>query len=200
MFHFLNFQIFQLFDFSIIQYFNLISLRFSSFNLSRYQWTAANAGTHYWHTHTGLQKFDGLFGSIVVRQTPSKDPNSNLYDDDLPIHVILISDWLHEYATEIFPGRLVVKPGQTPDNVLINGKGQFTVRSIIIVVIIIVIKIGDFLTIFLIFRILTPESKPIVLWKYSRWLQDVDIVFVSSIHSQVCVRLKLISRDMDWPW
>lgn len=77
--------------------------------------------------HAGLQKLDGLYGSIVVRQAPSQDPNSHLYDFDLTTHVILISDWMHEDAMERYPGRLAVNPGQDPDTVLINGKGQFMV-------------------------------------------------------------------------
>lgn len=93
----------------------------------RYQWTAGNAGTHFWHAHTGLQKMDGLYGSVIVRQPPSKDPNSNLYDYDLTTHVALISDWMHEDAAERFPGRLAVNVGQDPETVLINGKGQFRV-------------------------------------------------------------------------
>ncbi|XP_026494888.1 uncharacterized protein Stw isoform X1 [Vanessa tameamea] len=93
-------------------------------NTFRYQWQG-NAGTHFWHAHTGLQKLDGLYGSIVVRQPPSKDPNSHLYDYDLTTHVMLLSDWLHEDAAERFPGRLAVNTGQDPENVLINGKGQF---------------------------------------------------------------------------
>ena len=119
---------------SIIQiYFNsiVIFLISSIILIFRYQWTAGNAGTHFWHAHTGLQKMDGLYGSIVVRQPPNKDPNSNLYDYDLTTHVVLISDWMHEDAAERFPGRLAVNTGQDPETVLINGKGQFRVRFII---------------------------------------------------------------------
>ncbi|KMQ94895.1 laccase 2 [Lasius niger] len=94
-------------------------------NTFRYQWTAGNEGTHFWHAHTGMQKIDGLYGSIVIRQPPNKDPNSNLYDYDLTTHVMLISDWFHESAVERFPGRLAVNTGQAPESVLINGKGQF---------------------------------------------------------------------------
>lgn len=90
----------------------------------RYQWTG-NAGTHFWHAHTGLQKLDGLHGSVVVRQPPSRDPNSHLYDFDLTTHVMLLSDWLHEDAAERYPGRLAVNTGQDPESMLINGKGQF---------------------------------------------------------------------------
>ena len=96
----------------------------------RYQWLAGNEGTHFWHAHTGLQKIDGLYGSIVIRQPPSKDPNSNLYDYDLTTHVVLLSDWFHENAAERFPGRLAVNTGQAPESVLINGKGQFRVRIV----------------------------------------------------------------------
>lgn len=93
-------------------------------NTFRYQWTG-NAGTHFWHAHTGLQKLDGLYGSIVVRQPPSRDPNSHLYDFDLTTHIMLVSDWLHEDAAERYPGRLAVNTGQDPESLLINGKGQF---------------------------------------------------------------------------
>lgn len=91
---------------------------------SRYQWTA-NAGTHFWHAHTGLQKLDGLHGSVIVRQPPSRDPNSHLYDFDLTTHTIVLSDWMHEDAAERYPGRLAVNTGQDPDSILLNGKGQF---------------------------------------------------------------------------
>ncbi|KAG5876553.1 hypothetical protein JTB14_026702 [Gonioctena quinquepunctata] len=94
-------------------------------NTFRYQWIAGNSGTHFWHAHTGLQKMDGIYGSIVIRQPPSKDPNSMLYDYDLTTHVVLLSDWMHEDATERYPGRLAVNTGQDPESLLINGKGQF---------------------------------------------------------------------------
>lgn len=70
---------------------------------------------------------DGIYGSIIVRQAPSQDPNSHLYDYDLTTHVMLLSDWMHEDAMERFPGRLAANTGQDPDTLLINGKGQFTV-------------------------------------------------------------------------
>lgn len=76
---------------------------------------------------TGLQKMDGIYGSIVIRQAPSLDPNSHLYDYDLTTHVMLLSDWMHEDAMERFPGRLAANTGQDPETLLINGKGQFQV-------------------------------------------------------------------------
>ncbi|XP_060863791.1 uncharacterized protein LOC132940296 [Metopolophium dirhodum] len=94
-------------------------------NTFRYQFDT-NSGTHFWHAHSGLQKIDGIYGSIVVRQPPSQDPNSHLYDYDLTTHVVLLSDWLHENGMERFPGRLAANTGQDPESLLINGKGQFT--------------------------------------------------------------------------
>lgn len=68
----------------------------------------------------------------MVRQPPSQDPNSHLYDYDLTTHVVLLSDWLHEDAMERFPGRLAANTGQDPESLLINGKGQFTVRIVFV--------------------------------------------------------------------
>lgn len=97
---------------------------FNFFFEFRYQFTA-NAGTHFWHSHSGLQKYDGIYGSLISRQSPSKDPNAHLYDFDLTTHVVLISDWLHEHADERFPGRLAINRGQDPESMLINGRGQY---------------------------------------------------------------------------
>lgn len=83
----------------------------------------------YYGDCLGLQKIDGIYGSLIVRQPPSQDPNSHLYDYDLTTHVVLLSDWLHEDALERFPGRLAANTGQDPESVLINGKGQFTVSE-----------------------------------------------------------------------
>lgn len=80
-------------------------------------------------TFSGTQKLDGLQGSIAVRQTPSRDLHSHLYDFDLTSHVMIMQDWMHEDAQERFPGRLQVRPGQDPDTILLNGKGQFRVST-----------------------------------------------------------------------
>lgn len=71
---------------------------------------------------------DGLFGSLIVRIPRSRDPNGDLYDYDLPQHVVVINDWMNLMATERFPGTLNIRPGQDPDSILINGKGQYRVR------------------------------------------------------------------------
>ncbi|CAH0550159.1 unnamed protein product [Brassicogethes aeneus] len=98
-------------------------------NSFRYQWVADPAGTHFWHSHAGFQDLNGIRGGLVVRQEKTKDPNNELYDFDLPDHVVFISDLMHTYAESRFPGMLFTKKGQLPDNILINGKGQYTDRK-----------------------------------------------------------------------
>ncbi|XP_046622055.1 laccase-1-like [Neodiprion virginianus] len=95
-------------------------------NTFRYQWIAGNAGTHFWHSHTGLQEVDGIYGNLIIRQPPNQDPNSHLYDYDLSKHIVLISDRFHEEGTERFPGLLKGRVGQDPESLLINGKGRYT--------------------------------------------------------------------------
>ncbi|XP_050461961.1 uncharacterized protein LOC126856957 [Cataglyphis hispanica] len=95
----------------------------------RYQWGANNPGTHFWHAHGGLQKMDGIFGSLIVRQPPEHDPQSHLYDYDLSTHVLIINDWMHEPAVNRFPGRRFNHTGQNPDAILINGKGKYTDKN-----------------------------------------------------------------------
>ncbi|EZA47754.1 hypothetical protein X777_15521 [Ooceraea biroi] len=72
---------------------------------------------------------DGQYGSLIVRDPPSANPHYNLYDEDLPEHVIVISDWMHELSLERYPGRYRNNRGQDPDNYLINGRGNWTVSK-----------------------------------------------------------------------
>lgn len=60
----------------------------------------------------------------MIREPKSVDLSRLHYDYDLPDHVIIINDWLHEPAATRFPGRLSYNAGQTPDSILINGKGR----------------------------------------------------------------------------
>ena len=98
-------------------------------NTFRYIWNANNAGTHFWHSHTGLHKLNGLYGPLIVREPQTTDVSGDLYDYDLTDHVLLLSDALHEDTSEHFPGKLNARyQGQVPASLLINGKGQFEVE------------------------------------------------------------------------
>ncbi|PNF18421.1 Laccase [Cryptotermes secundus] len=90
----------------------------------RYDFYANNEGTHFYHSHDGLEKLDGLEGNLVVRTPKEYDPNGNLYDFDLPEHKIFISDWMRLPADEHFPGLRGVKSGQDANSFLINGRGR----------------------------------------------------------------------------
>ncbi|XP_063975902.1 uncharacterized protein LOC135161862 [Diachasmimorpha longicaudata] len=91
----------------------------------RYRWRAQNAGTHFYHAHTGLHKPDGLEGAVIIRQPKFEDPNSEHFDDDNFDNVIFINDWFHESAIDHWPGTSTRNVGQIPQNILINGKGQW---------------------------------------------------------------------------
>ncbi|XP_020298310.1 laccase-4-like isoform X2 [Pseudomyrmex gracilis] len=97
----------------------------SALSTFRYQFNADNAGTHFWHSHSGLQKMDGVFGSLIVRQSQKRDVNSNSYDYDLSRHTVVINDWMHELASERIPGGLRNTQFQDPNTFLINGRGQY---------------------------------------------------------------------------
>ena len=76
---------------------------------------------------TGVQKLNGVQGSLIVRQPKEEDPNRNLYDFDLPSHILLIMDWHHAEAETRTPGLIRRDVSQDTTFYLINGKGRYTV-------------------------------------------------------------------------
>lgn len=61
----------------------------NSGNSFRYSFVANNPGTHFYHSHSGLQKADGIYGPIIVR-IPDEAGYNNLYEVDK--FVLIISD------------------------------------------------------------------------------------------------------------
>lgn len=61
---------------------------------------------------------------MVVRQSRSNDPQSPLYDHDLPEHVILVSDWLGELALGKFLAHAHDGKDDIPSSIIVNGKGR----------------------------------------------------------------------------
>ncbi|XP_070495178.1 uncharacterized protein [Chironomus tepperi] len=92
-------------------------------NKFRYAFTADDEGTHFYHSHSGHQKANGIFGALVVRAPDNTNPNRHLYDYDLPEHIIIASDWMHHLAEDDFPG--IVSRSQLTQSILINGHGRF---------------------------------------------------------------------------
>ena len=84
---------------------------------------ARDAGTHLYHAHSGMQRAEGLFGAIVVRQ--KKDLHESEYDFDLVEHVIVLNDWFADSTAEKKFTTFVhdKKSGANPDAILVNGKG-----------------------------------------------------------------------------
>uniref|UniRef100_A0A1A9W9Z6 Uncharacterized protein n=1 Tax=Glossina brevipalpis TaxID=37001 RepID=A0A1A9W9Z6_9MUSC len=90
----------------------------------RYKFKAENTGTHFWHSHTGMQRGDGVFGAFIVKRSRSKDPHSYLYDFDLPEHKIIVQDWVHVPGVSMFASHHHSRGDNKPPNILINGKGR----------------------------------------------------------------------------
>lgn len=90
-------------------------------NTFRYIFEAQDAGTHFYHAHTGVHRLNGLFGKLIVRE--QDDPNAENYDYDLDEHSLIITDWNNQLAEESIPGTKV--EFLLPESLLINGFGTF---------------------------------------------------------------------------
>ncbi|XP_033107332.1 laccase-5-like [Anneissia japonica] len=93
-----------------------------------YEFTADPAGTHWWHAHSGYQRCDGMYGSLIVRQAREVQHNGYAYDFDLPEHVMMLADWKSRPAMSTFlmtesPTRYVIPEEQT-FSILVNGRAN----------------------------------------------------------------------------
>ncbi|XP_046680736.1 laccase-3-like [Homalodisca vitripennis] len=95
----------------------------------RYTFIADDPGLHFYHSHDGLQKVDGIVGGLMIRVPRADDVNSNLYDFDLPSHMIVVQDWHHLVADAMLPGLRYDRTDQRPLTYLINGRGQYLTRN-----------------------------------------------------------------------
>lgn len=82
-----------------------------------YKWRAMQYGTTWYHSHIGLQAWEGLFGGIVIH-----GPASANYDEDKG--VIIVNDWDINTVDELF-GTAQLEGPPTLDNALINGTNVF---------------------------------------------------------------------------
>lgn len=90
-------------------------------NTFRYVFYAREAGTHYYHAHSGLHRTNGVVGKLNIRE--QFDPNADQYDFDLKEHSVLLSDWNNMLAEELAPG--IQTSVVRPDSLLINGHGSY---------------------------------------------------------------------------
>lgn len=89
----------------------------------RYIFRACDVGTHFYHSHAGNQKADGLHGVLIVREPIEDTKVAAFYDFDLPQHIILTTDWMHEFSDNYLPG--IAKRSALTEAMLINGRGRF---------------------------------------------------------------------------
>ncbi|XP_022087951.1 laccase-like isoform X2 [Acanthaster planci] len=89
-----------------------------------YRFPAETYGTHWWHAHAGMQRADGVFGALVVRQPDPREQHRKLYDRDLPEHVVLLHDWLDRVTLDKFAAHHHDNGSNKPESVLVNGKGR----------------------------------------------------------------------------
>lgn len=89
----------------------------------RYIFQALDVGTHFYHSHAGNQKADGLHGVLIVREPTADSKIASFYDFDLPQHSILATDWMHELSDNFLPG--IAKRSALTEAMLINGRGRY---------------------------------------------------------------------------
>ncbi|CAG1980275.1 unnamed protein product [Fusarium graminearum] len=78
-------------------------------------------GTFWWHSHSDVQRADGLWGGLVVH---SPDESNQQPED----YLIMIGDWFHRNQTEVlswFADASSRGNEPVPDSLLVNGQGRF---------------------------------------------------------------------------
>jgi FtsP/CotA-like multicopper oxidase with cupredoxin domain len=86
-------------------------------NTITYKWRAMQYGTTWYHSHIGLQAWEGLFGGIIIH-----GPASANYDEDKG--VIIMNDWDLNTVDQLFITAQKDGP-PTLDSGLINGTNVF---------------------------------------------------------------------------
>lgn len=93
----------------------------------RYTVKADNVGTHWWHSHVGMQRADGAFGALLIREPKSDLPLHvrNAYDFDSVDHLMIMQDWDHKTGVSGFNSFHHSIGNNKPKNILVNGRGRY---------------------------------------------------------------------------
>lgn len=78
-----------------------------------YRWRATQYGTAWYHSHIGLQAWDGVFGGIIIN-----GPATANYDEDKG--VLMLSDWDHQTMASLYT-TMQSSGTQALGTALING-------------------------------------------------------------------------------
>ncbi|XP_071837964.1 uncharacterized protein [Apostichopus japonicus] len=87
-----------------------------------YEFKAAPAGTHLWHSHIGSNRADGLAGALVIRD--SNDTHRGAYDTDDSDHILLLQDWMNVPQVENFINFLYNRGTNEANFISVNAKGR----------------------------------------------------------------------------
>lgn len=82
-----------------------------------YSWRAVQYGTGWYHSHIGVQAWEGVFGGVIIN-----GPASANYDEDLGI--LFLNDWSHQTVDQQYESAMRDGP-PTMDNGLINGTNTY---------------------------------------------------------------------------
>ncbi|RFU31596.1 hypothetical protein B7463_g4715, partial [Scytalidium lignicola] len=93
-----------------------------------FQISDTQIGTFWYHSHSALQRADGLYGGLVIHQPIEAGVNEVAkyqYEDDM---LLMIGDWYHSPAEKVMEGydnhdSWGREP--VPDSILVNGKGAY---------------------------------------------------------------------------
>lgn len=99
----------------------------------RYTFRADHEGTHWWHSHTGVQRSDGALGALIVRRPHAELPAAvrDLYEFDEPEHTIIVQDWEHVSSQAAFNAFHHSLGDNKPKNILINGRGRYGEQTLL---------------------------------------------------------------------
>ena len=61
-----------------------------------YRFQVRQAGTYWYHSHSGFQEQRGLYGPLIIEP---REPEPFAYDRE---HVVLLSDWTDERPERVF--------------------------------------------------------------------------------------------------
>ena len=69
-----------------------------------YIFKATPAGTHWYHSHTGAQRTDGLFGALIVKERNFAQSilGQGTFTDEPDRHTLTLLDWQREASLDLF--------------------------------------------------------------------------------------------------
>ncbi|KAJ4154434.1 hypothetical protein NW765_015192 [Fusarium oxysporum] len=82
---------------------------------------AEEHGTFWWHSHSDVQRADGLWGGLIVHSPDEIDLQREEY-------LLMVGDWFHQNQTEVLRWYADASSRgnePVPDSLLVNGQGRF---------------------------------------------------------------------------